>query len=53
MGARIGAERGVTGARRVSPRAGWVLILGSRVVPRYCGSSLSHDVYQNSVIGDL
>jgi hypothetical protein len=26
---------------------------GCRTVPGYCGSSLSHDVYLDSVIGDL
>jgi hypothetical protein len=29
------------------------LIPGSRVVTGYCGPSLSHDVYMDSVIGDL
>jgi hypothetical protein len=29
-GWQTGAEGGMTGARRVSPRAGWVLIPGSR-----------------------
>jgi hypothetical protein len=53
MGARIGAKGGMTGARRVSPSVGWVLIPSSRVVPGYCGSSLSRDVYRNRVIGDL
>jgi hypothetical protein len=36
----------------VSPRVG-KLTPGCREVPGYCGSSLSRDVYQNSVIGDL
>jgi hypothetical protein len=26
---------------------------GCRAVPEYCDSGLSHDVYQDSVIGDL
>jgi hypothetical protein len=52
-GARIGAEGGMTGARRVSPRANWVLIPDSRVVPGYYNSSLSYDVYRNCIIGDL
>jgi hypothetical protein len=26
---------------------------GCRAIPRYCGSSLSHDVYLDSVSGDL
>jgi hypothetical protein len=34
---QIGAEGGMTGARRVSPRAGWVLISGSWEAPGYCG----------------
>jgi hypothetical protein len=28
-------------------------VLHSQSVPRYCGSSLSRDVYRNIVIGDL
>jgi hypothetical protein len=32
-GWQTGAEGGKTGARRVSPRAGWVLIPGSREAP--------------------
>jgi hypothetical protein len=31
-----GAEGGRMGARRVSPRAGWVLISGGREAPGYC-----------------
>jgi hypothetical protein len=51
---QIGAEGSMTGARRVIPRVGWVLIPGSREAPRYCGSRLlSYDVYLESVIGDL
>jgi hypothetical protein len=53
MGACIGAKGGMTRAQGVSPRAGWVLIPSSRVVPGYCGFNLSHDVYRNRVIGDL
>jgi hypothetical protein len=34
---QTGAEDGMSGVRRVSPRAGWVLIPGSREAPRYCG----------------
>jgi hypothetical protein len=52
MGAQTGAEAGMMGTRRVSPRVG-KLTLGYWAVPGYCGSSLSRDVYQNSVIGDL
>jgi hypothetical protein len=33
---QTGAEGGMTGARRVSPKAGWVLIPDSRETPRYC-----------------
>jgi hypothetical protein len=35
---QTGAEGGMMGARRLSPRAGWVLIPGSREAPGYCGS---------------
>jgi hypothetical protein len=34
---QTGAEGGVTGARRVSPRVGWVLIPGGPKAPGYCG----------------
>jgi hypothetical protein len=34
---QTGTERGMTGARRVSLRAGWVLIPDSREVLGYCG----------------
>jgi hypothetical protein len=34
---QTGGKGGMTGARRVSLRAGWVLIPGSREAPRYCG----------------
>jgi hypothetical protein len=34
---QTGAEGGMTGARRVSPRVGWVLIPSSRMAPGYCG----------------
>jgi hypothetical protein len=53
MGARIGADGDMTGARRVSPRAGWVLIPSSWEALGYCGPSLSRDVYLNGVISDL
>jgi hypothetical protein len=36
-GWQTGAEGGMTGARRVSSRAGCVLITGSQEAPRYCG----------------
>jgi hypothetical protein len=42
LGTRIGADGGMTGARRVSLRAGKAP--GNRATPGYCGPCLSRDV---------
>jgi hypothetical protein len=44
-----GYDRGI----KSEPKGRQGLIPGSRVVPKYCGPSLSRDVYLDSVIGDL
>jgi hypothetical protein len=49
MGARIGAAGGNDGDTKSKPN----VRPGSRAVLGYCGSSLSHDVYLDSVISDL
>jgi hypothetical protein len=48
-GARIGAAGGYDGDTKSEPKEH----PSYRAVPGYCGSSLSHDVYLDSVIGDL
>jgi hypothetical protein len=48
-GARTGAEGSMTGDTKSEPK----VRPGSRAVPGYYSPSLSHDVYQNLVIGDL
>jgi hypothetical protein len=49
----IGADGGYDRGAKSEPKGRRGLIPSSRVVPWYCGSSLSRDVYRNHVIGDL
>jgi hypothetical protein len=52
-GVRIGAEGGYDRGTKSEFKDRQGMIPGSRVVPEYCGPSLSCDVYLDSVIGDL
>jgi hypothetical protein len=46
---RILVLKGCNGDAKSEPK----VCPGYQAVPRYCGSSLSHDVYLDSVVGDL
>jgi hypothetical protein len=47
--ARTGAEGGYDEDAKSEPK----VRPGCRAVPGYCGSSLSHNIYRDSVLGDL
>jgi hypothetical protein len=50
---RVLVLKGYDRGTKSEPKGRQRLIPGSRVVPGYCGPSLSRDVYRDSVIGDL
>jgi hypothetical protein len=50
---RVLVLKGYDRGMKSKPKGRQGLTPSSRVVPGYCGSSLSHDVYLDSVIGDL